>query len=361
MCAAHSDERPRSTLRGVIALGRALALVALLTPACTEEDAPPAPSAAPPAPRAASPGPAPPEAPTEPARPAPAPPAPDPASAPPPGARTRVVLLGTGTPIPDPERAGPCTAVVTDARALLFDAGPGLVRRATAASRAEPALGPERLEHVFLTHLHSDHTVGLPDLMRTPWVVGRAAPLHVYGPPGTAALVEHLEQAFTEDTRVRTTGLEAQGAGPRVAVRELGPDEEVRVGGLRVRAFRVDHGAWNPNAYGYRVEGAERVVVVSGDTAPTDAIVEACDGCDVLVHEAYAEDAWRRLPEGTRRYHRAFHTSARQLGALAARARPGKLVLTHLLLFGAEPAALLAEVREGWAGPTFVGRDPARH
>ncbi|HJL45176.1 MAG TPA: hypothetical protein RMG45_05055, partial [Polyangiaceae bacterium LLY-WYZ-15_(1-7)] len=93
----------------------------------------------------------------------------------------------------------------------------------------------------------------------------------------------------------------------------------------------------------------------------TDAIVEACDGCDVLVHEAYAEDAWRRLPEGTRRYHRAFHTSARQLGALAARARPGKLVLTHLLLFGAEPAALLAEVREGWAGPTFVGRDLARH
>src|SRR3989442_653856 len=122
---------------------------------------------------------------------------------------TSVVMLGTGTPNADPDRSGPCVAVVAGGKAYLVDAGPGLVRRAAAAARnGITALAPERLGIVFITHLHSDHTVGLPDLMLTPWVLERRDPLEVYGPPGVRAMTGHLTQAYAEDIRVRRSGLE---------------------------------------------------------------------------------------------------------------------------------------------------------
>lgn len=286
-------------------------------------------------------------------------PDPGPGTASPPDARTRLVLLGTGTPEADPERSGPALAVVVDDHAYLVDAGPGVVRRAAAAANdAEPALDTDRLGRVFLTHLHSDHTLGLPSLILGPWVLGRAEPLTVHGPPGTEAMVEHLLEAWREDVAIRTEGLErASPDGWRATVREVEPGLAYEDERVRVRAFAVDHGSWS-HAFGYRFEGPDRVIVVSGDTRPTDAVVEACDGCDLLVHEVYALARFGELPEPVQRYHRAFHTSSAELAELATRARPERLVLYHHLLWGAAPERLLEELREaGYEGEVRFGRD----
>jgi len=267
-----------------------------------------------------------------------------------PAHRTRVVVVGSGTPVPDPERSGPSVAVLVDGEPLLFDAGPGVVRAAV-----EAGLDPVALQRVYLTHLHSDHTLGLPDLMLAPWVVGRDAPLFVRGPPGTVAMVDHLESAWTEDRRVRTEGLEGK-APLRVEARDVAPGVEHEGASFTVTAFAVDHGSWE-HAYGYVVDGPDRRVVLSGDTAPTDAVARACDGCDVLVHEVYAAAAFERLPKSAQRYHGSFHTSARDLGRLASRANAKTVLLVHHLLWGAEPESVVAEVREHFEGEVVFGTD----
>lgn len=276
--------------------------------------------------------------------------------------RTRLVLLGVGTPNADPERSGPATAVVVDDRAYLIDAGPGVVRRAAQAARDREigALGPEHLDRVFLTHLHSDHTVGLPDLLLTPWVLDRPDPLHVYGPPGTAAMMEHIGRAWSEDIRIRRDGLEPREANRdayRSLVHEVEPGLVFEDDLVKVWAIAVPHGSWE-HAYAYRFEGPDRTIVISGDTAPTDALVDACDGCDILLHEVYSAERFTGRPPEWQRYHRAFHTSTTELAALAARARPGLLVLYHQLFWGTDDEGLVREIRAaGYTGDVRSGRD----
>lgn len=276
-----------------------------------------------------------------------------------PAGGTRVVLLGTGTPRPDPERSGPSTAVLAGGTAYLFDAGPGVVRRAAAAYlQGRRELEPRALARLFLTHLHSDHTLGLPDLIFSPWTLGRDVPLEAWGPPGLQAMVDRLLEAWVEDIRVRVEGPERDDpAGVRVVVRELQPGDEVRTGGLRVVPFAVRHGDWP--AYGYRIEAPDRTIVISGDTTATDEVVRACAGCDVLVHEAYAVRGFSELAPEHRAYHGSFHTSTTDLARLAAAARPGLLVLTHQLWWPGSGGVdvLLEEVRRGWDGPVVNGRD----
>jgi ribonuclease BN (tRNA processing enzyme) len=280
--------------------------------------------------------------------------------APPRTTGTRVVLLGTGTPRPEPEREGPCTAVLAGGRAYLFDAGTGLVRRAAAAFRAgQEELEPKRLSRVFFTHLHSDHTLGYPDLILTPWVVGRVEPLEAYGPPGLQAMTDHILAAWDEDIAVRRDGAERNDpAGVRVNVHEVSPGTVYRDENVTVVAFAVAHGPW-PIAYGYRVEAADRTIVLSGDTTATDAIVRACDGCDVLVHEAYAVAGFADLPPDWQAYHGSFHTSTADLARIAGAARPGLLVLIHPLLWQdrRNEQALVDEVARGWSGRVVLGRD----
>ena len=271
---------------------------------------------------------------------------------------THVVLLGTGTPNAEPDRAGAALAVVVNGNAYLVDAGPGIVRRANGArDLGVEALAPSRLEIVFLTHLHTDHTVGLPDLIFTPWVLERSTPLAVYGPPGTEAMTRYLTAAYEEDVRTRLEGLEpANPMGHRVEAHEIEAGVVFENQDVRVTAFPVRHGSWEV-ALGYRFESADRTVVLSGDAAPSETIVEFCSGCDVLVHEVYSQAGFERREPVWQAYHSRFHTSSLELAELAARAQPGLLVLTHQLLWGSSPEELVAEIEGAWPGDVRYGRD----
>lgn len=274
-------------------------------------------------------------------------------------ARTQLVLLGTGTPNADPERWGPAVAVVVDSVAYLVDAGPGVVRRAAAAARTGiRALAAPNLSRVFLTHLHSDHTVGLPDLIFSPWVLGREKPLEVYGPEGVRHMTDHIVEAYREDVYMRIYGLEPrEPEGHKVRAYEVRPGLVYEDERVRVTAVPVHHGSW-PYAYGYRFETPHRTIVISGDAAPSPALAEACSGCDILVHEVYSA---RRLREQTpewQRYHNEYHTTTTELAKLAAQARPKLLVLYHLLPMGYPGEELEREIREaGFPGRVVAGKD----
>lgn len=278
------------------------------------------------------------------------------------GWRTRVVMLGTGTPNADPERSGPAVAIVVDDRAYIVDAGPGVVRRAAQAARDLdiPALRAGRLDRVFISHLHSDHTLGLPDLMLSPWVLDRPGPLHVTGPPGIRSMMESIEAAWSADVDKRINGLEPRGANrdswrPVVSETTGGLVYEDDV--LRIEAIPVTHGDWD-HAYGYRFIGPDRTIVVSGDASPSESIVEACNGCDLLVHEIYSGERLLTRPPAWQAYHSVFHTSPEQLVDIATRAGAQTLVLYHQLYWGTDDAGIIAEMRAaGWDGPLESARD----
>jgi len=272
---------------------------------------------------------------------------------------TFVVMLGTGTPNADPERSGPAVAIVRGDNAYLVDAGAGIVRRAAAAAQhGVPALEARKLRIVFLTHLHSDHTIGLPDLMLMPWVAERKEPLEVYGPPGTKTLVAHLLAAYNADIRNRIDGLQPHNTtGYRINVHEIKPGIVFRDSNVVVRAFEVVHPQWE-HAFGYRFESSDRSIVVSGDTKPTDAVVNACNGCDVLLHEVYSAEKLKTRTADWQAYHRSAHTSTVELATLAARARPKLLVLYHQLFWGATDDGMIAEIRAaGFTGPLVSAQD----
>jgi ribonuclease BN (tRNA processing enzyme) len=269
-----------------------------------------------------------------------------------PPARTRVILLGTGTPNADPTRSGPAVAVVVDSNTYIVDAGPGIVRRAAAA---KIAMGSLRI--AFLTHLHSDHTVGLPDLMLSPWVLGRTAPLDVYGPPGTAAMVDHLQAAYAQDIDIRLHGGEPSNkTGYRGKGHDVPAGVVYRDSLVTVTAFEVPHGKW-PHAYGYRFQTPDRVIVISGDTSPSDAVARACNGCDVLVHEVISSESLKGRTADWQAYHRAYHTPGYELGDVATKARPRLLVLYHQIPTGIDDAALIREVHARYKGVVVSGKD----
>ena len=274
------------------------------------------------------------------------------------GTRTRVVLLGTGTPNADPDRSGPALAVVVNGQTYLVDCGPGVVRRAAAAHRAGvDALAVKKLTHVFITHLHSDHTLGYPDLVFTPWVLDRDAPLEAYGPPGLAKMTEHILEAYEQDIRIRIDGLEpANTTGYQVNVHEIAPGLIYQDNNVRVIAFPVRHGSWR-HAYGLRFEAEDRTIVVSGDTVPCARLVEAARGCDILVHEVYSQAGFESRPPEWQKYHAAFHTSTRELAEIAQQVRPELLVLTHQLFWGSSPEELVAEIKQHYDGDVRCGKD----
>lgn len=276
--------------------------------------------------------------------------------------RTTIVMLGTGTPIPDPDRSGPAVAVVVDATAYLFDAGTGVVRRAAAAARdGVPGLRAAQLGHVFLTHLHSDHTMGLNDVIFTPWIQGRTVPLELFGPPGTGRLVRGILDGNDEDIRERI----ASAGGPSATswqpnVHEITEGVVFHDERITVRAFAVPHSAWR-HAFGYRITTPDRTIVLSGDARANPAIARECHGCDVLIHEVYADAGLAAIAAERQPYHRQAHTSAAQVGDIATAAKPGLLVLYHQLYWSASDEQLLSEVRARFTGRVVSAKDLERY
>jgi ribonuclease BN (tRNA processing enzyme) len=277
-----------------------------------------------------------------------------------PDTTAKVVLLGTGMPRPDPERSGPSTAVVVGNDSYIVDAGAGVVRRAVAAAIKDslPALRVANLERLFLTHLHSDHTIGLPDIILTPAVTGRRGPLEVWGPEGTQAMVTHILEAYQEDIRLRVYGLEhGNWAAYHVIVHEIKPGVVYRDSNVTVTAFPVHHGSW-PEALGYRFDARGRSIVISGDEAPPlDTIAQYCNGCDVLVHEVYSAKGLQSAGPENQEYFTHFHTSGIELGEMAAKARPKLLVLTHWMFHGQTTDEIVAEVKSHFSGRVAAGAD----
>jgi ribonuclease Z len=265
---------------------------------------------------------------------------------------TRVILLGTGNPNPEPERMGPAVAVVSGDRVYIVDCGPGVVRRA-----AQAGLKMEQLTRAFVTHLHSDHTAGCPDLIFTPAVTGRQEPFEIFGPPGLHAMVSHILKAWKQDMDIRLHGLEPSVPQAYIVkARDVRPGEVYRDPAMRVVAFPVKHGNWK-HAYGYRFEAPDKVIVISGDTTYADTVIQAAKGCDILVHEVYSAQGLSRRTPDWQRYHAAFHTAGPDVGRIAAEARPRKLVLYHQLPMGETPDEVLGEVRGKFTGETVYGKD----
>jgi len=282
--------------------------------------------------------------------------------------RTTVVLLGTGDPAADPDLSGPATAVVVDGTPYLVDFGAGVVRRAKAAviDRGITALEPTNLHIAFVTHLHSDHTVGYADLILTPWVLGRRVGIDVYGPPGITAMTEHLLEAYRVDFMTRTDPV--TGSGGQVAEGRVVRAHEVKAGvvykddKVTVTAFPTKHAM---ESYGYRFDTSDRSIVISGDTNPTQATIDACRGCDILIHEVRSLAGLATRPPAFQRFASKYHTTTTQLAQLASEAKPRLLILYHHAITlqpaananASSPAELLREMTAHYSGHVVVGRD----
>jgi ribonuclease BN (tRNA processing enzyme) len=274
------------------------------------------------------------------------------------GAKTQLVLLGTGTPNDDPDRSGPAVALVVNEVPYLVDCGPGVIRRAAAAfRRGVTGLKVSNLSRLFVTHLHSDHTIGLPDVILSPWTLERTTPLQVYGPRGIKEMTSNVLKAYREDIQIRLHGGEPSNkTGYRVVAHEIQPGIIYKDDNVTVRAFLVKHGSW-AQSYGYRFETLDRSIVISGDTRPAESVVENCNGCDVLVHEVYSTSGFARRTHAWQKYHSRYHTSATELGEIATRAKPKLLVLYHQLFWGTSEEDLVKEVQSKYAGKVVSGHD----
>jgi ribonuclease BN (tRNA processing enzyme)/pimeloyl-ACP methyl ester carboxylesterase len=262
--------------------------------------------------------------------------------------RTKVVLLGSGTPVPDPDRSGPATAIVVDDRAYLVDFGPGVVRRAEAAAlkRQIPAVQPGNLKVAFVTHLHSDHTAGYSDLILGGWTSGRTVPLEAYGPTGLQSMTEDILHAYRIDIGTRTNPegpMRDAGRFPdawKVNAHEIKPGVIYKDEKVTVTAFATKHAM---ESYGYRFETPDRTIVISGDTNPVEATINACNGCDVLVHEAQSLELLAKMPQSMQSFVAKYHTTTEQVAELATKAKPKLLVIYHTVSFppGIAPPRLL--------------------
>lgn len=272
---------------------------------------------------------------------------------------TQVVVLGTGTPIPDAHRAGPSIAVIHRGEAYLFDVGAGSIRNATVARYRYdiPSLYPSQICCVFLTHLHSDHYLDFSELAYTLWWRRRKG-LEAWGPRGLTEIEKALYQLMGPDLAIRTSGTQPvpNPGGYRIAVNEIEPGIILERDGMTVEAFSVNHGDIKP-AFGYRIETPDKTIVISGDTAYSETLLEKTRGADLLFHEVISGKGLARNSEFWQNYHRRSHTPAADLGRLAAEARPGKLVLYHGLYYGVPEAGIVDEVKATFDGEVVLAND----
>ena len=274
----------------------------------------------------------------------------------------RVTLLGTASPTPRPTRFGPSTLIEAGDQKLLIDAGRGVPIR---LRQLNIPLG--KIDVLFLTHFHSDHTSGVPDLWLTGWLgtpyAQRKTAFHVIGPTGAKQLMDGLQQAYAADIKIRSEDEKLPPEGIAVKVEEFTADGVVyEKNGVRVTAFEVNHGDVIKPAYGYRIDYRGKSVVISGDTRFTESVIKYGAGTDILIHEAgLSGPEMMKLPAIQRIM--AHHTSPQEVGTVFDRAKPKLAVYTHIVRLGnatsPEPsnAELISATRQTYKGPLIIGDD----
>jgi len=271
------------------------------------------------------------------------------------GQEIKVTLLGTGSPAPDITRFGPSTFVEAGGQKYLFDAGRGAMQRLNQIKARW-----QDVQGVFLTHLHSDHVVGFPDLWLTGWLVGpgRNIPLPVRGPRGTVKMMSLLEQAFDYDLRVRPYVDRAVPEGAVILAEDIGEGVALEKDGVRITAFEVDHTPVHP-AFGYRIDYGGRSVVLSGDTRVSENLIRHAQGVDLLVHEVIAPDAIERAgtPPERAKTIASQHVTPEQAGEVFSRTMPRLAVYSHIILPTANEQDVVPQTRKTYAGPLELGED----
>jgi len=266
-----------------------------------------------------------------------------------------VTLLGTGCPTAVMNRFGPSTLVEAGGQKFLFDAGRGALQRLT-----QLGVRWRDVQGVFLTHLHSDHVVGFPDLWLTGWLVapGRDVPLPVWGPSGTSAMMAHLEQAYQDDIAVRVENDRLARDGAKLLPHDIGEGVAYERGGVRITAFEVDHAPVKP-AFGYRIDFAGRSVVLSGDTRVSQNLIGHAQGVDLLVHEVFVPQTLEGAGVSPERAKSilSYHVTPEQAGEVFARTKPRLAVYSHICMPTAAVQHLLVPTRKTYSGPLEIGED----
>ena len=274
---------------------------------------------------------------------------------------TKLAILGSGTPNPDPNRNGSSYAVITNGTAYLVDFGPGVVRNASALSPTWggdlEAMEIQNLNYAFLTHIHSDHSAGLSDLILSPWVLGRDEPLKLFGPKGLKDMAKYITKAYSLDIDYRINGSQpATLEGYKTEVTEISEGKIYEDKNVKVEAFSINHGSLE-NSFGFVFTTKDKKIVFSGDTAYSEKLIEKARNADILVHEVYSEEGFKKKTKDWQIYHKAHHTSSVDVGIIAKKSKPAKLVLSHILFWGSDEETILKDVTENFNGEVIIAKD----
>ena len=272
--------------------------------------------------------------------------------------RTKLILLGTGTPTLAPGTAQSAAVVMVDDTPYVIDCGSGILQRlAEARAMGFAALVHEKLTRLFITHLHPDHTLGLPSFIIAEWVKQRRDTVQIWGPRGIAPMAHGVLDLYR-------IGIEEHLYRGSVPLEPIHLDVTEYQAGIvyqdelvQVEAFRVDHGSLE--AYGLKFTTPDKTIVFSGDTCAVPIMIEQAKGCDILVHEVYCEAGMVAKPQLWRDYFARVHTPGKALGEIASQAQPKQLILTHQMMYGStQPDDLIREIRVGgYMGEVVYGYD----
>lgn len=274
----------------------------------------------------------------------------------------KVTLLGTGAPVPSIERFGPSILVEAGGKRLLFDCGRGASQRLW---QLKVPLG--QIDALFLTHLHSDHVVGIPDVWLTGWIPAvygrRANPLHVYGPDGTKDMMDNLAKAFAWDISTRSKEKNKADSGVLVNAFDVKEGFIWEKDGVKVTPFTVRHADFIEWALGYRIDFEGHSVVLSGDTRYSENLIRFAKGADVVVHEVAAANN-QSTQSALVNQILGFHISPEEAGKVFEQVKPRLAVYSHIILLTPDPSIppptvddLIVRTRKTYNGPLQVGED----